>query len=78
MQRLTTRQWEIGVLIAKGLTNKQIGNALNISEGTVKLHASLLFKKLGINRRGGLAEAMQKNSAKYGNAAGSNSELRVK
>lgn len=38
-------------LIAEGLTNKDIGEKLNISEKTVKNHVSNLMKKLNVNDR---------------------------
>jgi len=49
--KLTKREAEILVLIADGLYNKEIGNALNISERTVKNHISSIFKKLEISDR---------------------------
>jgi two-component system, NarL family, response regulator len=48
---LSTRENEILVLIAKGKSNKEIASALNISEGTVRVHASNLFAKLGCSDR---------------------------
>jgi DNA-binding NarL/FixJ family response regulator len=38
-------------LIAKGATNHEIGEALFISEATVKTHVSHLFAKLGARDR---------------------------
>jgi ATP/maltotriose-dependent transcriptional regulator MalT len=43
-------------LIAEGLSNKEIGARLFVSENTVKTHASRLFDKLGAKRR---TEAVQ-------------------
>jgi two-component system NarL family response regulator len=37
--------------IATGMTNKQIGAALSISEDTVKLHVKNLFGKLDVTDR---------------------------
>ncbi|WP_404830330.1 response regulator transcription factor [Shouchella tritolerans] len=37
--------------MAEGLTNKDIGEKLNISEKTVKNHVSNLMKKLNVNDR---------------------------
>ncbi len=38
-------------LIGQGLTNRQIGERLLVSEKTVKDHVSMLFASLGMKRR---------------------------
>jgi DNA-binding CsgD family transcriptional regulator len=48
---VTTRELEILGLIASGLSNREIGNQLFVSENTVKTHSSRLFDKLGAKRR---------------------------
>jgi LuxR family maltose regulon positive regulatory protein len=48
---LTTREREVLGLVSQGLTNRQIGNALFIEEGTVKAHMRHLCKKLGVRTR---------------------------
>jgi DNA-binding NarL/FixJ family response regulator len=48
---LTPRELEILGLIASGLSNREIGEKLFVSENTVKTHASRLFDKLGARRR---------------------------
>ena len=48
---ITRREHEILVLIAEGLSNREIGARLFISENTVKTHSSRLFEKLGVGRR---------------------------
>lgn len=48
---LTPREHEILGLIAQGLSNREIGEKLFVSENTVKTHSSRLFEKLGVNRR---------------------------
>jgi len=48
---LTPREHEILQLIAKGLSNREIGEALFISENTVKTHSSRLFEKIQVKRR---------------------------
>jgi two-component system, NarL family, response regulator LiaR len=48
---ITRREHEILGLIAEGLSNREIGERLFVSENTVKTHSSRLFGKLGVNRR---------------------------
>jgi two-component system response regulator DevR len=48
---LTEREREVLDLIADGLTNRQIGEKLFLTEKTVKNYASSLFAKLGLERR---------------------------
>jgi two-component system NarL family response regulator len=48
---LSSREMEILTLIAKGKSNKEIAAELTISEGTVRVHASNLFAKLGCSDR---------------------------
>lgn len=48
---LTQREHEILGLIARGLTNREIGATLFVSENTVKTHSSRLFEKMQVNRR---------------------------
>jgi len=46
-QRLTAREVEVVVLLARALTNKQIAHRLGIAPGTVKRHISNVMGKLG-------------------------------
>ncbi|MEO6194832.1 MAG: LuxR C-terminal-related transcriptional regulator [Thermoanaerobaculia bacterium] len=48
---ITPREHQILGLIAEGLSNREIGERLFVSENTVKTHSSRLFDKLGVNRR---------------------------
>jgi len=48
---LTPREQELMVLVADGLTNRQIGRALGISEGTVRKHLEHVFGRLGVTNR---------------------------
>jgi DNA-binding CsgD family transcriptional regulator len=49
--QITPRELEILGLIAQGLSNKEIGRRVFVSENTVKTHASRVFEKLGARRR---------------------------
>ena len=48
---LSARETEIVVLIAEGLSNREIGQRLNLSEKTVKNHVSRIFVKLHVSAR---------------------------
>ena len=49
--QLTMRELTVLRLLADGKTNKEIGAALSIAEGTVKVHLTHLFEKLGVSSR---------------------------
>lgn len=51
MASLTAREAEVLKLIAQGLSNKLIARALDISDGTVKVHVKHMLKKLGLRSR---------------------------
>jgi len=55
---ITRRELEILVLVARGLSNREIGETLFVSENTVKTHCSRAFDKLGARRR---TEAVQRS-----------------
>ena len=48
---LTARELEVLNMLAKGLTNKQIGCALNISNNTVRNHVNSIIEKLEVSDR---------------------------
>jgi DNA-binding NarL/FixJ family response regulator len=52
---LTRREGQLVSLLSQGLKNKEIAWTLQISEGTVKVYLSRLFKKLGVADRFELA-----------------------
>jgi DNA-binding NarL/FixJ family response regulator len=57
---LTERERDILTLIARGLSNKAIGKELYLAERTVKFHATVIFRKLGVaNRAEAAAKALQ-------------------
>jgi DNA-binding NarL/FixJ family response regulator len=48
---LTAREVEILEMLAKGLTNKQIGTALSISDNTVRNHVNSIMEKMEVSDR---------------------------
>ncbi|CAG9614101.1 Oxygen regulatory protein NreC [Bacillus rhizoplanae] len=48
---LTEREKEILLELVKGLSNKEIAEALYISDKTVKIHINKIFKKLNVKSR---------------------------
>lgn len=53
-QLLTGREIEIARMAARGLRTRAIGEALHISEGTVKTHLHQVYEKLHVESRGEL------------------------
>jgi DNA-binding NarL/FixJ family response regulator len=46
-EKLTTREFAVLEMIAEGKSNKEVGHALGIVEGTVKIHMTNILAKLG-------------------------------
>lgn len=57
---LTTTEFTIAMLAARGWTNKEIGAHLHISTNTVGTQVTAIMQKLGISRRTDLSEFMLK------------------
>jgi DNA-binding NarL/FixJ family response regulator len=49
--RLTQREYEVLLLVTKGLPNRNIARRLGISESTVKNHLRAVFGKLNVADR---------------------------
>lgn len=47
----TGREREIVDLLMQGMSNREIAEALGITEGTVKKHLNHVFRKLGVHSR---------------------------
>ncbi len=48
---LTTREQEVLQMLARGLTNKEIGKALDISSNTVRNHVNSIIEKMEVSDR---------------------------
>lgn len=57
---LTERQREVLQLLSEGLSNKDIGRALNLSDKTVKAHITAIFKALDVVNRTQAASAARR------------------
>jgi DNA-binding CsgD family transcriptional regulator len=55
LDALSGRQRDVLSLIVRGMSNKEIARALELAEGTVKIHVAALFRKLGIRGRAAVA-----------------------
>lgn len=51
LSKLTRQEKLVAELVGRGLTNREIGEELYISEATVKKHLSNIFEKTGISSR---------------------------
>jgi two-component system, NarL family, response regulator DevR len=51
LARLTEQERKVLVLLAEGLTNRQIGEKLHLAEKTVKNYVTSVLSKLGMTRR---------------------------
>lgn len=48
---LTKSQSRVLELLAEGKTNREIGELLDVTEGTVKIHVSAIFKAMNVSNR---------------------------
>ena len=49
---ISEREMEVIVLVARGLSNRQVATQLHISEATVKRHLANIYQKMGVGSRG--------------------------
>jgi len=52
---LTLRERQVMALVSEGLSNKQVGRRLNLTEGTIKMHLHNIYGKVGVSNRTALA-----------------------
>jgi len=51
LSQLSPREMEVLALVAKGLSNKEVGAALGLVEGTIKVHVTNILGKLRVSDR---------------------------
>ena len=64
---LTDRQGQVLGLMVRGMSNRDIAEQLGLSEGTVKIHATAVFKALGVNSRTQALVAVARYGIDFGN-----------
>lgn len=63
VEKLTPREIEVADWVGKGLTNRQIADALTLTEGTVRTHVHNILQKLNLQNRNQLIlYALKENS----------------
>lgn len=55
---LTSREWEVAQLAARGYAAVNIAAQLGVSDGTVRNHLKSIYRKLGVRSRASLASAV--------------------
>ena len=71
--RMSPRQGQLVRLLAQGMKNKEIATSLGLTEGTVKVYLSKLFKKAGVKDRLELALFGLKNMVSAGDTTATRS-----
>ena len=66
LSRLSVKEDQVLSLVSEGKSNKQIGQALHLSEKTVKNYVSNILMKLEVARRGEAAAYLALHSATFG------------
>jgi two-component system nitrate/nitrite response regulator NarL len=51
VKRLTAREQQIVLLVADGLSNKEIARRIDLTEGTIKIHLHNIYEKLDVPNR---------------------------
>ncbi len=63
--RLTKREMEVVMAVSRGLSNREIGDQLGLSEKTVKNHISDILSKLGFARRAQIVVLVHEQTQRY-------------
>jgi DNA-binding NarL/FixJ family response regulator len=66
LHSLTPRELEVLRLLARGLTNHAIADALVVREGTVKYHVKNILRKLGATSRADAVSRFVRSTAAEG------------
>jgi DNA-binding CsgD family transcriptional regulator len=66
-ERLSRKQRDIVLLVAQGLTNKEIANRMGISPATISSHLARIFRKYGVDSRAGLASSFMAGTGRDSN-----------
>lgn len=51
LHKLTEREREVVIALAKGLSNKEIAQELDLAESTIKIHIQGILRKLNLTSR---------------------------
>ena len=54
-EKLTRREREVALLVARGLSNRQIASELSVSRSTANNHVARILRKLGLRSRAQIA-----------------------
>jgi two-component system nitrate/nitrite response regulator NarP len=49
--QLTAREQQVVTLVCDGLSNKEIADKLDVTEGTIKVHLHAIYEKLSVRSR---------------------------
>jgi DNA-binding CsgD family transcriptional regulator len=55
---LTDRERQVAALVCEGLTNRQVGRRMLITEKTVEMYVSRVYRKLNVTSRVALLRAL--------------------
>ena len=72
---LTARERQVALLVCDGLSNRQLGQLLNLTEGTVKVHLHKIYRKLGLRNRAALSALVVASRASLKSRRGKRSEV---
>jgi DNA-binding CsgD family transcriptional regulator len=67
---LTQRERSVAEQVALGRTDRQVGQSLRMSQGTLRTHLGRVFRKLDVESRAGVAAAVSRGIGRTDDAAG--------